>query len=113
MYQLDEQKVKGMIKVRKGERIKVIQRRRIIQILKEEMDKESNLIKREDYQLLMNSIMGIEVLFMERKEIKVIYNLETGWRREFDGKVTDNNTLYKVLDSIFEENETPKRKGAL
>lgn len=41
MYQLDEQKVKGMIKVRKGEKIKAIQRRGIIQILKEEMDKES------------------------------------------------------------------------
>ncbi len=113
MYQLDEQKVKGMIKVRKGEKIKAIQRRGIIQILKEEMDKESDLIKREDYKFLMNSIMGIEFLFMERKEIKVIYNPETGWRGEFDGKITNNNSLYKVLNSIFEESETPKRKGAL
>lgn len=102
MYRLDETKVKGLIKIRKEDGTRIVKRARVREILAEQIKNEKDEVRRYDYLILMDAIVGLDSLLLEKREIKVVYNEEYRWRGESEAIITNNKTLLKILGKVFD-----------
>lgn len=104
MYTLNQKWVVGTIKIRNMfEEMKEIDRKNLLAFLKEEKEKEENPIQKQDYDILIASIMGIESLIIENERIQVIFNKEARWRGECEAEITKNETMIRKLKEFYKK----------
>lgn len=114
MYILHEEKVMGYIKIRLQEYgYRNIDRKRILEVLKETAEKETNEVRKEDYKILCSAIMGIEVFILEKNLIQVVYTPEAKMRGEGEAIIRDNDRLLQILEEIWHKLPFKKRGDAL
>lgn len=104
MYILDYQKVMGNIKIRSisGE-MKKVNRKTLISFLEAEEEKEKDSIRKQDYEILIASIMGIESLILENERIQVVFDQELRWRGESEAQITENDRMIQNLKKFYKE----------
>ena len=110
MYQLREERIKGIIKIRKEgiSETRFIQIAKIIKILKEREEAEKNPTKQYDYRILIDSIFGIKMIIFSKRIIQICFTNDAEWRKKGEAIITENNKLIKVLEEIY--NSAPMRK---
>lgn len=114
MYILNKKMITGTVKIRNtfGE-MKEIDRKSFIDFLEEEKEKEKDPIRKQDYQILIASIMGVDSLLIEKTEMKVVFNEESRWRGEAEANITDNNKLIQTVKKFLKKPKNVKIMGTL
>ncbi len=118
MYTLNRKLITGTVKIRNmhEEKMREINREKLVSFLEEEKDKEKNPIRKQDYQILISCIMGIESLILEKECIKVIFKEENRWKGEAEAKITQNARLIQSIKNYsnrFKESTKVKIMSSL
>lgn len=104
MYILNYEKIVGNIKIRSmsGE-MKKVKRKTLMDFLEGEKEKEKDSIRKQDYQILISSIMGIESLILENKRIQIVFDQELRWRGESEAEIIENDKMIQNLKKFYKK----------
>jgi hypothetical protein len=100
MYSLIAERIEGTIQIRNSE-VKYIDRKILFEQLEKAAQKELDDIKKHDYNVLMEGIMGIEAIILEKHIVHVAYSQKAIWKKESEGIISDNDRLIRFLREIY------------
>ena len=111
MFVLNQEKLKGNLKMRilDGE-VRQFDKKSLVCFLKEEKEKEVNSVRKQDYEILIGSMLGIDSLILKKTHIDVIFDQEARWRQEAEAKITENNVLIQKLKEFFKSSTNMKSR---